>query len=168
MQGGYAQSNCFAGLATNEDSDNDTADTIAETNDWHMANLTAQTTTTLNKKATQTHTSLQQLAANDAQLHQQQQAIMSRMAMISLGGAYQSIAAVVTLQQTAQTPPQIYLPTPVPHHQQGYYTMPQKFGGNGRTAGQSGGRSCGRRGHGHSQGSPQVPIPYVRGAQLVP
>ena len=77
-QGGYAQSNCFAGLATNEDSDNDTADTIAVTIYLHMVNLTAQTTATLNKQATQMNTSLQQLAAINAQLHQQQQAIMNQ------------------------------------------------------------------------------------------
>jgi hypothetical protein len=44
MQGGYAQSNRFAGLATNKDSDNDTVDTITRTINLHMANLTAQTT----------------------------------------------------------------------------------------------------------------------------
>ncbi len=61
-----------------------------------MANLTAQTTATLNKHATQTNASLQQLAANNAQLYQQQQAIMNQMATMSLGGAYQGAADVVT------------------------------------------------------------------------
>jgi hypothetical protein len=67
-QGGYAQSNRFAGLATNEDSDDNTADTITEKINLHMANLTAQTMATLNKQAKQTNVSLQQLAANNAQL----------------------------------------------------------------------------------------------------
>jgi hypothetical protein len=138
-QSGYAQSNCFAGLATNEDSDINTANTIAGTINLHMANLTAQTTATLNKHATQMNTSLQQLAANNAQLHQQQQAIMNQMAMMSLGGAYQGAAAVVIPQQTIRVPPQIYLPSALPHHQQGYFTMPQVFGGYGCMAGQSGG-----------------------------
>jgi hypothetical protein len=46
--------------------------------------------------------------------------------------------------------------------------MPQLFRGHGCRVGQSGGCSCSRRGCGHGQVSPQVPIPYVRGAQLVP
>jgi hypothetical protein len=51
-QGGYAQSNRFAGLATNKDSEDDTADTITGTINSHMVNLTAQTTATLNKQVT--------------------------------------------------------------------------------------------------------------------
>ena len=93
---------------------------------------------------------------------------MNQMAMVSLGGAYQGTAAVMTLQQTPHAPPQIYLPPALPHQQQGYYTMPQQFGGCGCTAGQSGGCSRCRRGCGRGRGSPQVPIPYVGGAQLVP
>jgi hypothetical protein len=71
MQGGYAQSNHFTVLVTNKDSGNNTADTIAGTINLHMANLTAQTTATLNEHATQMNASLQQLAANNAQLDQQ-------------------------------------------------------------------------------------------------
>ncbi len=72
MQSGCAQSNRFTGLATNKDSDDNTADTIAGRINLHMANLTAQTMATLNEHVTQTNASLQQLAANNAQLHQQQ------------------------------------------------------------------------------------------------
>jgi hypothetical protein len=168
MQNGYAQSSCFTSLMTNKYSDDDTVDTIARTINLHMANLTAQTIATLNKHTMQTNVSLQQLTANTAQLHQQQQAIMNQMAMMSLEGAYQGAAAVVTPQQTAHIPPQIYQPPALPHHQQGYYNAPQQSGGHGRMAGQSGGRSWGRCGCAHSRGSPQVPIPYVGGAQLVP
>jgi hypothetical protein len=108
-QGGYAQSNCFAGLATNKDSDNDTADTIARTINLHIAYLTAQTMATLNKQAMQTNASLQQLASNNAQLHLQQQAIINQMAMMSFGSAYQGAAAGVAPQQTTPTTD---LPTP--------------------------------------------------------
>ncbi len=94
-----------------------------------MANLTAQTTATLKEHAMQSNVSLQQLVANNAQLHQQQQAIMNQMAMMSLRGAYQGAAAVLTPQQTAQAPPQIYLPPALPHHQQGYYNTPQLLEG---------------------------------------
>jgi hypothetical protein len=94
--------------------------------------------------------------------------IMNQMVMMSLGGAYQGATAVVTPQQTAHAPPQIYLPPALPHHQQGYYNVPQQFGGRGHTAGQSGGCRRGGRGRRRGRGSPQVPIPYVGGAQLVP
>jgi hypothetical protein len=87
---------------------------------------------------------------------------MNQMAMMSLGGSYQSAAAVVTLQQTAHAPPQIYLPPAL------LYTTPQKFGGRGCTAGQSGGGSRGGCGRGRDRSSPLVPIPHVGGAQLVP
>jgi hypothetical protein len=134
-QNGYTQSSRFAGLATNKDSDDNTAGTIAGTINLHMENLTAQTTATLNEHAMLMDASLQQLATNNAQLHQQQEDIMNQMAMMSLGGAYQSATAVVTLQQTTHAPPQIYLPPALPHQQQGYYNMPQQFGGHGRTEG---------------------------------
>ncbi len=91
-QNGYPQSNRFAGLVTNKDSDDNTADTITGTIHLHMANFTAQTTATLNEHATQMNASLQQLAADTFQLHQQQQAIMNQMTMMSLGGAYQGAA----------------------------------------------------------------------------
>ncbi len=70
MQGGYAQSIRFASLATKEDFDDDTADTVTGTINLHMANLTAQIRATLNEQVMQTNASLQQLAANNAQLHQ--------------------------------------------------------------------------------------------------
>jgi hypothetical protein len=64
MQSGYAQGNCFAGLATNKDSDNNTVDIIAGTIHLHMENFTAQTMATLNEHAMQTNASLQLLTAN--------------------------------------------------------------------------------------------------------
>jgi hypothetical protein len=154
MQVGYAKSNRFAGLATNKDSDNNTVDTIEGTINLHMANLTVQTMATLNEQATQMNMSLQQLAANNAQLYQQQQAIMNQMAMMTFGGAYQGAAAGVTPQRTPHSPPQIYLPPALPHHHQGYYTTPQQFRGRGCTAGQSSGHSCGQLEHRCGQGSP--------------
>ncbi len=66
-----------------------------------MANLSAQMTAMINEHATQTNASLQHLAGNTSQLHQQQQAIMNQIAMMPLGGAYQGAAAAVTLQQIA-------------------------------------------------------------------
>ena len=79
-QGGYASCNRFAGLVNNaaEDDvlDNDTAETIATTINSHMANLSMQTAASLEANAMQINASLQQLATNNAQLHQQQQSLM--------------------------------------------------------------------------------------------
>ncbi len=77
-QGGYTSCNHFAPFQANnatEDyvSDDNTAETIAITINSHMANLSAQTAASLEANATQINASLQQLATNNAQLHQQQQ-----------------------------------------------------------------------------------------------
>ena len=119
-QGGFTQNNRFAGLTTTDNLDDDTAETIAGTINSHMANLTAQTTATINEHAVQTNTSLQQLAANTTQLHQQQQAMINQMAMLMMnnGAATQPRA-----------PTQIYQPVMLPQHQQGYGNTQQQFGG---------------------------------------
>ena len=139
-QGEFAQNNRFAGLATDVDSNDDTAETIAGTINSHMANLTAQTAATINEHATQTNASLQQLAANTTQLHQQQQAMMNQMAMMTMNNGAQA-------QQTtfARPPTQIYQPAALPQYQQGYSNTPQQFGGCGGTAGGHGGGSRGGR-----------------------
>jgi hypothetical protein len=75
-QGGYASCNAFAGLTqNNDDESNDdttgTVETIAATLNLHFTNLSAQTAASLDANATQVNPSLQQLAANNTQLHQQ-------------------------------------------------------------------------------------------------
>jgi hypothetical protein len=110
-QGRFTQNNRFAGLATEVDSDDDTAETIAGTINLHMANLTAQTAATINKHAMQTNASLQQLAMNRTQLHQQQQTMMNQMAMMTMN--YNAQAG--TAQQTFARPPtQMYQPAALP------------------------------------------------------
>ena len=169
-QGGFAQNNRFAGLATDVDSDDDTAETIAGTINSHMANLTAQTAATINEHATQTNASLQQLAANTTQLHQQQQAMMNQMAMWTMNNGMQ--AGGPAQQTFARPPTQIYQPAALPQYQQGYNNTPQQFGGRGGTAGGRGGGSRGGRARrGRGRGTPQghiPPMPYVGGTQLVP
>ncbi len=76
-QGGYKSCNHFAPFQANNATDNDvlnanTAEIIAITINAHMANLLAQTVASLKANATQINASLQQLATNNAQLHQQQ------------------------------------------------------------------------------------------------
>ena len=95
-QGGYAQNNSFAGLTTNDESNKDTANTIAGTITSHMERLSKMTTATINKHAMQKNTSLQQLAANTNQLHQQQQDIINQMAMMTMNHS----AAVPANQHT--------------------------------------------------------------------
>jgi hypothetical protein len=95
-QGRFTQTNRFAGLATEVDFEDDIAETIAGTINSHMANLTSQAAATINEHATQTNASLQQLAANTAQLHQQQQAMMNQMAMMTMNYNAQAGAAQQT------------------------------------------------------------------------
>jgi hypothetical protein len=71
VQEGYSGGgNRFAGLTTADEdiSDDDTAETIAGTINWHMANLSLQTAATLEASRTQVNASLQQMAATQAQL----------------------------------------------------------------------------------------------------
>jgi hypothetical protein len=96
-QGGFTPTNRFADLATEVDSDNDTAETIAGTINSHMANLASQTAATINEHATQTNASLQQLASNTTQLHQQQQTMMNQMAMLTMNYNAQAGAAQQTI-----------------------------------------------------------------------
>ena len=168
-QGGFTPANRFAGLATDGDSDDDTAETIAGTINSHLANFTAQTTATINEHASQTNASIQQLAANATQLHQQQQAMMNQMAMLTLNNGAHAQQATF-----ARPPTQIYQPAALPQYQQqGYSNTPQQFGGRGGgTGGRGGGGRGGRaprpgRGRGPTQGHPP-PMPYVGGNQIVP
>ena len=131
-QGGYAQNNCFAGLTTNEESNEDTADTITGTITSHMAKLSEMTTASINEHATQTHASLQQLAANTNQLHQQQQDIINQMAMMTMN---HGAPATATQQTFACAPPPIYQPPALSQYQMGYNTPQQQFGGRGTPGG---------------------------------
>jgi hypothetical protein len=85
-QGGYTSRNHFAEFANATDkevSDDDTAKTITTTINSYMANLSVQTAASLDANATKINASLQQLATNNAQLHQQQQLMMQQMAMLT-------------------------------------------------------------------------------------
>jgi hypothetical protein len=78
----------FANNVAGDDvSDDDTAKTIARTINFHMANLSTQMAASLEANAMQINASLQQLATNNAQLHQQQQLLMQQMAMLTTNAA---------------------------------------------------------------------------------
>jgi hypothetical protein len=122
-QGGYTSCNRFAPFeannATDDDVlDNDTVETIAITINSHMANLSAQTAASLEANATQINASLQQLAFNNAQLHQQQQSLMQQMALLMTNAATTRSNTYVPL------PAQIYAPPPLHSFQQQSYYPP--------------------------------------------
>jgi len=130
--------NGFAGLTINEDSDEDTAKTIAGTINSHMANPIVQTAATISEHAMQKNaSSLQQLATNATQLHQQH-TVMNQMAMMTINNG----VTVTAIQQTiAWASTQIYQPAVLPQYKEGYSHTSQQWGGCGRAGGQGGGQS---------------------------
>jgi hypothetical protein len=94
-----------------------------------MVNLSVQTMATINDHATKMNASLQQLTVNTSQLHQRQQAIMSQMAMMSLGGTYQGAAAAVTLQKLHMPHHRSTNPQHYPTINKGATTHPNKLDG---------------------------------------
>ncbi len=160
-QGGYASCNHFTGLCTVDDIlDDVTAKTIAGMLTLHMANLLAQMAASIKANAMQINVSLQQLASNNVQLHQQQQLLMQRMAMLTTN-------ATTTRNNTyAPTNATIYAPLPLQSFQQ-QPSYPPKVGGH------SGGWSCGgctcQEHGGGGRGNPMPPpVPYVGGAGIIP
>jgi hypothetical protein len=122
-QGGYTSCNRFTPFQSNNAtddniSDNNTAETIAFTINSHMANLLAQTAASLEANATQINASLQQLATNNVQLHQQQQSLMQQIALLTINAT--------TTRNNAYVPPpaRIYAPPPLHGFQQQSYYSP--------------------------------------------
>ena len=111
-QGRYLSCNAFAGLTQNNDEEinNKTTgmvETIAATINLHFSNLSGKTAASLDANATQVNASLQQLASNNIQLHQQQQAMMQQMALL-MNTPWPTCG---TARNTGQQPPsQIYAP----------------------------------------------------------
>jgi hypothetical protein len=151
-QGGYTLPNRFVAFSNATDKevlDNNTAETITTTINSHMANLSAQTAAHLDANATQINASLQQLATNNAQLHQQQQLMMQQMAMLTTN-------ANTPRNNTYMAPPtQIYALPPIQGYQQQSFYHP-------RGDGCGGGHSCSGRARrtrgGSGRGTPMPPI----------
>lgn len=169
-QGGYSSRNRFAALTTGEagddDASDDTADTIAGTINSHMANLSAQTAASMQANATQINASLKQLADNNTQLHQQQQAMMQQMALLTTNAntvrppAYVPPTTYATAVPYGNPTAQIYAAPPLHGMQQQYY--PPRGGGRG------GARSRGGRGRPRGRGNGGPPMPYIGGAGIIP
>ena len=183
-QGGYSGGgNRFAGLTTADEevSDDDTAETIAGTISSHMANLSLQTAATLEANRTEVNASLQQMAANQAQLHQQQQQMMHQMAMISFTPQQGTVGRInnrVRVSPAAPptsyappawaphaAPPTSYAPPPAwaPPQFQQPYQGPQQGGRGGRS---HGGRI--RRARGGGRGAMPAPMPFIGGQHMIP
>jgi hypothetical protein len=164
-QRGYTSCNRFAPFQANNAtddnvSDNDTAEAIAITINSHMANLLAQTAASLKANATQINASLQQLATNNAQLHQQQQSLMQQMALLTTNAA--------TTQNNAYVPPpaQIYALPPLHGFQQQSYYPPQ---GGGQGGGPSRSRRARHERGGGGHGTPMPPpVPYAGMIPYIP
>jgi hypothetical protein len=108
-QGRYASRNHFAGFTGTDKeyaSNNNTAKTIACTISSHFANLSTQTAAMIEANTLQVNASLQQLANNNTQLQQQQQANMQQMVLFSTNATTPCNNAYV------QLPMQIYAPPP--------------------------------------------------------
>jgi len=158
--------NRFAALTTegagDDDASDDTAETITGTINSHMANLSAQTAASNEANASQINASLQQLVANNTQLHQQQQAMMQQMAMLMTNATVARPTAYVPPMTYTAPPTQIYAAPPL----QGIYTP--------RGGGCGGAHSRGRRGRprGRGNGAPgqimRPPLPYVGGTGIIP
>jgi hypothetical protein len=104
-QSGYASNNHFAGLTAEDDaSDNGTANTVVESINTHMANLTASVLSQLaasNKAITAIfNASMQQVAANTAQRNNDHKRMMQQFAMLlTASTATPQFAGLITGQQ---------------------------------------------------------------------
>jgi hypothetical protein len=161
---GYSTPNRFAGLSMNmdEDSDDDTAETLADTVNTQLANLSAQTNATLDANATHFNTSL-------SQLQQQQNMIMQQLAMLTINPT-----APQQQRQTFRNPlanpsfNQQHIQQPVigPPIQQ-YHTRGRRGGGRYR-GGHTGRDRYNNYGvtPGTYSGPNKVPIPYLGSQQM--
>ncbi len=162
---GYATNNRLAGLAAEDDkndvSDAGTTETIVNTINTHMANLSTsvlmQTTASNETNAAQLKTSMQQIAANKTQRNREHALMMQQFAMMSTTNTVNPTFRPQPTTQRNFVPSAITMPTP---HQQ--WTPP---GGRGRGSGRARG-GCGRRpARIPHQGAP---MPFAGGNQLIP
>jgi hypothetical protein len=162
---GYATNDQFAGLTAEDDiddmSDAGTTETIVNTINTHMANLSAsvltQTTASNKANAAQLKTSMQQIATNETQRNREHALMMQQFAMISTTNTVNPTFRPQPTTQRNFVPLAITMPTP---HQQ--WTPP-----GGRSC--SSGRAHGGRGR-RSTCIPHqgMPMPFAGGNQLIP
>jgi hypothetical protein len=161
----YATNNQFASLAAGDDvddvSDAGTTETIVNTINTHMANLSAsvltQTTASNKANAAQLKTSMQQIAANKTQSNREHTLMMQQFAMMLTNNTINPTFCPQPTTQRNLIPSAITMPTP---HQQ---WTPPGGGGYGSGRARSGrGRCPTRIPH---QGAP---MPFAGGNQLIP
>ena len=173
---GYASNNRFAGFtADDEASEDGTADTIVESINSHIANLTASVMTQSNAandaNTAMFNASMQQMAANEAQRNNDHARMIQQFAMMTTNQpGQQQFATQNRLRVTAGggalaipvlAPTQQYAPA-TQQWAQGQQWVPP--GGRGR-----GGRSNAGRGRRNQRGPAQgAPLPFVGGNHMIP
>ncbi len=162
---GYTTNNRFAGLAAEDDVDNvsdaGTMETIVNSINTHMANLSAsvltQTTASNEANAVQLKASMQQIAANKTQRNREHTLMMQQFVMMSTTNTVNPTFCPQPTTQHNFVPSAITMPTP---HQQ--WTPP---GGGGHGSGRARGSRGRRPAYIPHQGTP---MPFAGGNQLIP
>jgi hypothetical protein len=166
---GYASNNRFAGLtADNEASDNGTANTIVESINSHIANLTASVITQSNAandaNTAMFNASMQQMAANEAQRNNDHARMIQQFAMMTTNQPGQQQFATKNKLRVTAGGGALSIPVLAPTQQ---WSQAQQWvppGGRGR-----GGRSNTRRGRCNQRRPAQgAPLPFVGGNQMIP
>jgi hypothetical protein len=166
---GYASNNQFAGLtANNEASDDGTAETIVESINSHMANLTAsvitQSNAANNANTTMFNMSMQQMAANKAQRNNEHARMIQQFAMMTTNQPGQQQFATQNRLRVTAGSGALSIPVLVPTQQ---WSPAQQWvppEGRGR-----GGRSSTRCGRCNQRGPVQgAPLLFVGGNQIIP
>ena len=162
---GYASNNRFAGLAANNKvSDDGTADTIVESINSHMANLSTsvftQSNTSNNANTAIFNASMQQMAANKAQRNNEHTRMLQQFAMMTTNQpGPQQFASQNRLRVTAEGGVlTIAVLAPTQHWAPAQQWAPPRGGGRGGTRSRNG---CGHRTH-RGPGTPVPPPPNPR------
>ena len=159
--GGYGLNNCFAGLSTEDDvSDDGTAETVIQSINTHMANLSAsvltQSSASNDANTTVFNAAIQQMAANGAQRNADHTRMMQQFSMMST-------TAQTGIRPATATQRQI-IPSAIPvlgNTQQWPPTGTVVRGGSNRSRGGYRGRRNTRPGVPAIFTMPNAVIPYI-------
>ena len=157
--GGYGMNNRFAGLAADDDvSNGGTAETIVESINTHMANLSAsvltQSSASNDANTTVFNAAIQQMAANEAQRNADHTRMMQQFAMMST-------TAQTGIRPAAATQPQ-FAPLAIPVLGNTQQWVPPVSSGRGNTN-RSPGAYPGRRAP-----RPGIPAPFAPSSSMIP
>ena len=157
--GGYGSNNRFAGLSTEDDaSDDGTAESIVESINTHMANLSASVMTQLSAlndaNTTVFNAAIQHVAANEAQHNADHSRMMQQFAMMS--------TTAQTSIRPMTAPQRQYVPSTIPVLGTTQQWAPPGFAGRG-SSNRSRGGYCG-----HRTVRPGAPAPFALPNAMIP